>query len=615
MPSSPQDLVRRLAAAGRAGAQTFRGEERSSTPPGPTPKASPVAAPTTTAADATTRAIAPTRSPEIDVRVAAATSPRLAELLAPEWDQTTLDRRTWRTDLAQAEMVLLESAGGEVVGWLGADAELTGVVEKAVAQGIPVLVWLTAGPVPDTGWLRAATAVGAVTGSLRDQAATMLGRDVALWHPFGQPRLSGLDSDTPTTTRRTTGALVVVDGLSDVGDPAVLDEVIAPALSKLPARQTPVARVAGKSSTTTLPPLLGERQVEYGSWDSVRARIPDAAVLLDLTGSCPAAVWTTLHAATSRTPVVGTDGLLPRREDDRLPAELETLITRRDDQRELRSELIARIEQAELRDRDGLRLQRAVLHGHSAADRVDALLAAAGRPAPHRDRSVSAIVPTNRTHELDNVLANVGRQSHDALELVLVLHGVEPDENDLRARAADQGIERLEIVRADPSLTLGACMNLGVDRSAGRYVAKMDDDNFYGEHYLADLLDCFRYTDAGIVGKWAHYVWLRSSGAVVLRYFDSENRYERRVQGGSMLFEGDVVRSVRFSDIPRAVDSDILDRSMAEGVKVYSGDRYNYVSIRGSDRHAHTWTVSDATFMTATGRLLFHGDPRDHVSI
>ena len=357
MPSSPQDLVRRLAAAGRAGAQTFRGEERASTPPGPTPKASPVAAPTTTAADATTRAIAPTRSPEIDVRVAAATSPRLAELLAPEWDQTTLDRRTWRTDLAQAEMVLLESAGGEVVGWLGADAELTGVVEQAVAQGIPVLVWLTAGPVPDTGWLRAATAVGAVTGSLRDQAATMLGRDVALWHPFGQPRLSGLDSDTPTTTRRTTGALVVVDGLSDVGDPAVLDEVIAPALSKLPARQTPVARVAGKSSTTTLPPLLGERQVEYGSWDSVRARIPDAAVLLDLTGSCPAAVWTTLHAATSRTPVVGTDGLLPRREDDRLPAELETLITRRDAQREHGSGLVGAREAHRIARNDPAALQ------------------------------------------------------------------------------------------------------------------------------------------------------------------------------------------------------------------------------------------------------------------
>ena len=177
------------------------------------------------------------------------------------------------------------------------------------------------------------------------------------------------------------------------------------------------------------------------------------------------------------------------------------------------------------------------------------------------------------------------------------------------------GVDNLVIVEAPESLTLGACMNLGVDASSGRYVAKMDDDNFYGAHYLADLVDAFSYTDAGIIGKWCHYVWLRSSNAVVLRYPESEHRPERRIQGGSMVFDGEVVRRLRFSDIPRAVDSDILDRSIAEGVGVYSADRFNFVSIRSTDRHAHTWTVADATFMTKTGRLQFFGDPRPHVSV
>lgn len=126
---------------------------------------------------------------------------------------------------------------------------------------------------------------------------------------------------------------------------------------------------------------------------------------------------------------------------------------------------------------------------------------------------------------------------------MLVLHGLGTDDADLRRRASVAGIDDLVIVHAD----------------------------------------------AGIVGKWAHYVWLQSSGAVVLRYPDSEHRYERRIQGGSMLFAGEVVREVRFSDIPRTVDSDIQDRSMAQGAQIYSADRYNYVSIRGADRHAHTW--------------------------
>ena len=224
-------------------------------------------------------------------------------------------------------------------------------------------------------------------------------------------------------------------------------------------------------------------------------------------------------------------------------------------------------------------------------------------------------MPTNRAHEIDSVLANLGRQAHDDVELVLVLHGLDLPEADLRARAAEHGVRHLTVVAADSTLTLGACLNLGIDASSGAYVAKMDDDNIYGRHYLTDLLNAVESSGAGIVGKWAHYVWLRSTGAVVLRYPDAEHTWERRIQGGSMLFEGDVVRRLRFGDLPRAVDSDILDRAIAEDVKIWSADRFNYVSVRGDDRTAHTWTVADATFLTASGRLAFYGDPRQHVEV
>src|SRR3546814_3222400 len=86
-------------------------------------------------------------------------------------------------------------------------------------------------------------------------------------------------------------------------------------------------------------------------------------------------------------------------------------------------------------------------------------------------------------------------------------------------------------------------MNLGLDVAEGAFVAKMDDDNYYGSHFLTDLLDSVESSGAGIVGKWAHYVWLQSNGAVVLRYPEAENTYVRRIQGGSMLFVGDLVRS------------------------------------------------------------------------
>jgi len=54
---------------------------------------------------------------------------------------------------------------------------------------------------------------------------------------------------------------------------------------------------------------------------------------------------------------------------------------------------------------------------------------------------------------------------------------------------------------------------------------------------------------------------------------------------------------------------------MAAGVSIWSADRYNYVSVRGEDNSAHTWTVEDATFLTASGRLALYGDPRSHVEV
>lgn len=579
-------------------------ELRTNPTPTPAPRSAPDAQPAEQEAAPEPPAVSTTVTaphspvPTLDLTVAVAASPRVADLLAPEWTQRELDRRRWREALAGADLVVLEGLDGSVPGW-GDGAALTELLTAAKGAAVPSLLWVTDDTVPGR-WSDDVDVVG-TSSQTALEAISSTGREVQHWAPAAQPRIFGPAREDATTTRRSF-ALVLVDGLSRLGDDSSL-RLVEDALQPIPKSQTRLVRRPGKSSVVTLPPALGGRPAETGS-------VGDARVLLDLSATSPAAAWTSVAAAMAQTPVVGTDQYAD------LPAEVNALIPRVEDSKALRSELVARVNQEELVAREGLRLQRAVLADHTGAHRARALSAAAGLDVPRIvPATISAVVPTNRTHELDNVFGNLGRQDHPATELVLVLHGLETDDADLRRRASEAGVQELQIVHADASLTLGACMNLGVDAAGGQYIAKMDDDNIYGPRYLSDLLAAFGYTDAGIVGKWAHYVWLRSTGAVVLRYPDSEHRYERRIQGGSMLFAGDVARDVRFSDIPRAVDSDILDRSMEQGVRVYSGDRYNYVSVRGDDRHSHTWTVTDSTFLTATGRLLFYGDPTTHVSL
>ena len=533
--------------------------------------------------------VRPTARPS--VLAAVAVSDRLRLGLDGEWKQRVLTPDT--VVVAGADLLLVEVADGAVPGFGPPDGPaVAALVAEAARHAVPLLVWATSG-LPPTGAGTLTTAASAVFVADRLEAWQAVAPSATALLPAASPRVHGPGAGSGE--RRPARAAVVTSGTLDPALAGAVATVLAGAVRPL-EDALDVHRLDDEVPVRAVLPSSLANSLRGGSYADAVASVSSARVLVDGARRSPGDTWAVLEAGAAQTTVVS----LPEDAGDAAA---------------FRGEIVARLHQTELRDREALVQHRAVLAGHTYGHRVDRLLTAIGDEPPVRDRSVSAIVPTNRAHEVDSVLANLGRQAHDDVELVLVLHGLDLPEADLRARAAEHGVRHLTVVTADSTHTLGACLNLGIDASSGAYVAKMDDDNIYGRHYLTDLLNAVEGSGAGIVGKWAHYVWLRSTGAVVLRYPDAEHTWERRIQGGSMLFEGDVVRRLRFGDLPRAVDSDVLDRAIAEDVKIWSADRFNYVSVRGDDRTAHTWTVADTTFLTASGRLAFYGDPRHHVEV
>lgn len=271
--------------------------------------------------------------------------------------------------------------------------------------------------------------------------------------------------------------------------------------------------------------------------------------------------------------------------------------------------LVELMKSADLRDRLGHLAMREVYAKHLYGHRVETVLAAAGVPWARRERSISVILPTNRPGQVGHAIAQVARQLHRPLQLVLVTHGFTADGAAATARAA--GLDDVVVLAADADLTLGAVLNLGIDAADGAYLAKMDDDNIYGPHYLGDLAASFDFTTAGLVGKGAHYCEMRTHGVTLLRFPHLEHTEAELVQGGTILADGDLLRKLRFGDLPRAVDSDLLRRVQAEGAGIHSADRFNFISVRG-DREAHTWKVGDEELMRH-GRVAFHGPAEEHV--
>ena len=268
----------------------------------------------------------------------------------------------------------------------------------------------------------------------------------------------------------------------------------------------------------------------------------------------------------------------------------------------------------ELRDRQAHLAMRLALTEHTYGHRVDEVLGALGRPAPTREQAVSAVVPTNRPGQISHVIDQVARQTWRPLQLVLVLHGLDLDPEVVADKARHAGIEDVVVLTADQSLSLGGCLNLGIARADGDFIAKMDDDELYGPHYVADLLLPFGYTEADLTGKAAHYVHLSTTGANLLRFPENEHRYVQLVSGGTIFARAGLLRAYPFEDLTRGEDTALLRALHADGVKIYGADRYSFVRIRRDDPGHHTWQITDRELM-ARGRIAFYGPPDQHVLI
>ncbi|WP_084960865.1 hypothetical protein [Thermoactinospora rubra] len=220
-------------------------------------------------------------------------------------------------------------------------------------------------------------------------------------------------------------------------------------------------------------------------------------------------------------------------------------------------------------------LRRAYASG-TMTDRVDELLEAVGLPS-HRatlDVSVMMVLPD----DFGTALAQVARQSGVTQ---LVLFG--PREAGEQAREAMPGVEVVCRDR-DPSLTTGAMLNRGLDLCEADLVAIMDARDVYGRHYLSDLRRAFLYTTADIVGKAAYYAHLRGPMATLLKQPEAEYSYLPEITGGTVLARRGALRELGIADLTDGWDQVLMRQCRADGVRVFSADRFGYVKVREEDR-------------------------------
>lgn len=271
--------------------------------------------------------------------------------------------------------------------------------------------------------------------------------------------------------------------------------------------------------------------------------------------------------------------------------------------------LRALVRSRELRSRIVHKAQRRIWNEHTYSHRAMTVMNSIGVDFDDPVRtSVTAVVPTNRPDHLSDIIETHAAQNFPAKQLVLVAHGIDVPK-EIFARARDIGIDQFEVVYVDAAQTLGACLNRGIQAADGRTIAKMDDDDLYGRHYLSDQLAALRYSGADLVGKQAHYLHLRSRNIVMCRFPEREHRFTDLVMGPTLVGSRELFLKHPFEERTLGEDTDLQRRLVESGASIYSADRYNFVQVRGS--HKHTWSVED-DLLLANSEVHAFGFSPDH---
>lgn len=245
-------------------------------------------------------------------------------------------------------------------------------------------------------------------------------------------------------------------------------------------------------------------------------------------------------------------------------------------------------------EREAKKAHRYILQNHTYTHRLDEMLDKIGVEYKQTvEKSVSAIIVTNRPQFMENIYENLKVQTYKNVEHIIVLNSNKMDINKWKKRF--KSLPNTKIFHVDEKESLGNCLNFGISKSKNNIIAKIDDDDYYAPNYLLDMVMTFDYTDADIVGKSTHYVYLESEKALIKKTVgNGEDRYSPFISGATIVFKREILKDVKgFEDRNTGEDTSFLKNSAKFGYKIYSNDAFNFCLMRRSNKGNHTWKITD----------------------
>jgi len=261
------------------------------------------------------------------------------------------------------------------------------------------------------------------------------------------------------------------------------------------------------------------------------------------------------------------------------------------------SEVLARVDVEKIknpseREKISVQLRRSVLSNHSLSSRLLQIRKVAGLTV-YEKSPISIVVATKRPSMVDRIVEIVEMQDYLNLELVLALHGDSFPEGFELSKADNLPITVLQF----PGKTIfGKVLSEATAAASGEWIAKMDDDDWYGIEHISDLHLAAKYSSADLVGKGSEFVFLQEKDLTIRRDLGNSEVESGTLAGGTLLIKSELMREVNgWRELNRGVDVALIKDAQLAGCKMWRTHPFGYLLRRTSGQH--TWEADDKYFL------------------
>ena len=253
---------------------------------------------------------------------------------------------------------------------------------------------------------------------------------------------------------------------------------------------------------------------------------------------------------------------------------------------------VEKLKDPTVREKISVELRRTALREHSTEKRLQQIRKQAGLPI-FKDPAVSVIVATNRPEMIERVFNTVRGQDYKNLELVFALHGDGFEDSYPNFSKSDLPVT---VLRYPKETIFGQVLSEASSVANGEWIAKMDDDDWYGQEHVSDLLLAASYSDADLIGKGSEFVYLTEENLTIRRDLGDSEVESRTIGGGAILVKGEIFREINgWRELSRGVDVALIDDVVSNGGRVWRTHPFGYLLRR--TKNQHTWEVDDKYFL------------------